>query len=214
MTTVRWARTVLAVLCVGLLAACGVPSEGSARVVPAGDVPYGLLNPPPPPETAPAAEGPGTTSPLLYLLDDEDQLVPTPLTMDASGLRSVVGQLLTQLADGPTEVQREQGLATALGPDVDLTLDRISGTTARVEVSLPTREPSADRLPLAVGQIVLTLTSVEGVDRVLLVKDGEPTEMALPGGARTSEPVGPTQYRSLVAPEEPPVPKVEPTPTP
>ncbi len=62
--------------------------------------------------------------------------------------------------------------------------------------------------------MVLTLTSVEGVDQVLLVQDGEPTEMALPGGARTSDPVGAGQYRALVAPDEVPLPtKAEPTPT-
>lgn len=204
---------VVAVLAAALMVSCGLPPEGTARAVPAEEVPYGLLNSPPPPEPTSTAQGPGTTSPQLYLLDDDDQLVPTPLTVEASGLRPVVRQLLDQLSDGPTEAQRDSGLASALGPDVNLSLDAISGGTARVEVSLAVRQPTADRLPLAVGQVVLTLTSVEGVDRVLLVQDGEPTEMALPGGARTSAPVGAAQYLALVAPDEQPAPKAEPTPT-
>jgi hypothetical protein len=195
------------------LVACGVPLDETTRTVPMEEVPYGLLNPPPPPESPPEVEGPGTTSLLLYLLDDEEQLVPTPLTVEATGLRSVVRQLLEQLADGPTEAQRDQGLASALGADVELSLDGIDGSTARVEVSPPTREPAADRLPLAVGQVVLTLTSVEGVECVLLVQDGEPTEMALPGGARTSSPAGAVDYRSLVVPGALPAPKVAPVPT-
>lgn len=207
------AAAAMALSVAALLVSCGVPPEGTTRAVPSQDVPYGLMDPPPAPDPTPTAQGPGTTSPLLYLLDDEDQLVPTPLTVGATGLRPVVRQLLEQLSDGPTENQRDAGLASALGPDVNLSLDGISGSTARVEVSLAAREPTADRLPLAVGQVVLTLTSVEGVDQVLLVQDGEPTEMALPGGARTSDPVGAGQYRALVAPGEVPLPKAEPTTT-
>lgn len=209
----RWPGTALVVLVAVLGVSCGVPTDGTPRTVPAQDVPYGLLDPPPAPEPSLPAQGPGLTSPRLYLLDADDALVPTDLTVEANGLRSVVRQILDALSDGPSEAQRERGLASALGPEVALTLDGLDGGTARVEVSAPTREPTADRLPLAVGQVVLSLTSVEGVDRVLLVQGGQPTEMALPGGARTSAPVGPAQYRSLVAPDEVPAPKVEPTPT-
>ena len=210
----RLLRALAAAVVLALCAGCGVPSGGDMRTVPPEDVPYGLLSPGPTEEPTPAAEGPGTTSPQLYLVDADDLLVPTPQPVDANGLRSVVRQLLDQLAGGPSEEQRDRGLGSALGPDVELRLDAIDDGTARVDVSLPTREPAADRLPFAVGQIVLTLTSVAGVDRVLLVRDGEPVEMALPGGARTSAPVGAGQYQQLVAPGEPLALKVEPGPTP
>ncbi|HZI96426.1 MAG TPA: GerMN domain-containing protein, partial [Actinomycetales bacterium] len=203
----RLAGAVSALLALALCVACGVPSAGGVRTVPADDVPYGLLSPSPTEQPTPESEGPGTTSPQLYLVGSEDLLVPTSQPVDANGLRSVLRQLLHQLAEGPSEDQRQQGLASALGPDIELRLDSVDAGTARVEVSLPTREPAADRLPFAVGQIVLTLTSVAGVNRVLLVRDDEPVELALPGGARTSAPVGADSYRQLVAPDEPAPPK-------
>ena len=69
--------------------------------------------------------------------------------------------------------------------------------TARVEVELTAGELAADQLPLALGQLVLTLTAVEGIDRVQLVSDGEPVEMALPGGKLTTAPVSADDYVSL-----------------
>lgn len=206
-------RALVAVVVVLVCAGCGSPSSGTARTVPADDVPYGLLSPAPSDSTTAATDRPGTTSPQLYLLGDDDLLVPTALAVDARGLEAVVRQLLARLSNGPNETQRELGLASALGPDVVLRLEGLTGSTVRVDVTLPNRGPVADRLPLAVGQIVLTLTSVAGVGQVLLVRDDEPLEMALPGGARTTEPVGALDYQALVAPGSPPVPKAEPGPT-
>ena len=58
---------------------------------------------------------------------------------------------------------------------------------------------SADRLPAAVGQVTLTLTSAPGVSAVLLLDGGEPVPVPLPGGALTSEPVDAEDYASLVS---------------
>lgn len=208
-------RKVLAAVLAGAVAvctACGVPTGGSTRTVDAENVPYALLSPPPAAEpTAPADPTPSipttpaastsTASPQVFLLADELLVaVSVDTTLQAFGPEAMVRAALGQLSDGPDEDQRRAGLASALGSDVDLRLVDLTDGTARVDVVLPSRDPAPDRLPLAVGQIVLTVTSVNGVDDVVLVQDGEEIEMPLPGGARTSDPVDAADYQGLLAP--------------
>ncbi len=205
--------TALLAASIAVLVACGVPTSGSTRTVDPETVPYALLSPAPSADpTAPAGSSPSATatpttpgtavaSPLVFLVD-EDLLVAVPV-VDPPAFgdpEAMVRTALTQLSAGPDEDQRRAGLASALGSDVDLRLVDLADGTARVDVVLPSRDPAPDQLPLAVGQIVLTVTSVTGVDDVVLVQDGEAIEMPLPGGARTSDPVGAADYQDLLAP--------------
>jgi hypothetical protein len=48
------------------------------------------------------------------------------------------------------------------------------------------------------AQLVFTVTSVQGIDRMQLVRNGRTIEVPLPGGARTSEPVGAGDYLRLL----------------
>lgn len=197
---------------VAVCTACGVPTGGSTRSVDPENVPYALLSPPPSAEpTAPTDSTPSIptvpptatamASPQLFLLDDDLLVaVSVELPLQAVGAEAMIRAALDQLSEGPDEDQRSAGLASALGSDVDLRLVDLIDGTARVDVVLPSRDPAPDRLPLAVGQIVLTVTSVTGVDDVVLVQDGEGIEMPLPGGARTSDPVGAADYQDLLAP--------------
>lgn len=210
----RTSRLRLLVL-LGTLAAstsCGVPTGGPARTVEPDAVPYALLSPAPTIATTGATPSPqppvetatgGTavaTADLFLIADDLLVAVPTVLELQAGGQEADVRTMLARLAAGPDEKQRSAGLASALGPDVTLRLVDVDDGTARVDVSLPTGDPAADRLPLAVGQIVLTVTSVAGVENVVLVQNGATIEIPLPGGARTSEPVDAMDYVDLLAP--------------
>lgn len=193
------------------LAACGLPT-GTVATIPPTKVPYGLLAPAPSDQPTEPADGLHMTSPRLFLVDQEDRLVPVPTTVDAGSVSSVVRQVLDRLDDGPSERDRGQGLSSALGPGASLSLLQTRGTTALVELSVPTRGPVPGRLPLAVGQVVLSLTSVAGVDAVQFVQDGQEVEVALPGGARTSDAVTASDYAALLAPGSAPTAKVEPSP--
>jgi|GEM_PF-1103916 len=179
---------------------CGAPGDGTVRAVPSDDVPYRLLDAAPDP-TVPLPEPTGdVTAPQVYLVDTEQRLVPVPLEVDADGLEPVEESVLAVLAAGPTEVQRAEGLGTALTPDVVLRLVDVTDGVARISVGPNDSAPAADRLPLAVGQVVLSATSVSGVDRVLLLQDGTPVEAPLPGGALTGEPLTAADYASLIDP--------------
>lgn len=182
-----------------LATGCGLPRAGGVQTVDPSAVPYGLLSTSPSDVSQPSGTGQSTTTPRLYFVDQDEQLTPVQVRLDRQGLNVVLQQLLDGLGAGPAEAQRSRGLGSALGPGVTLRLVDVMDGTARIEVDIRSQDPSADRLPLAVGQIVLTATSVAGVDQVQLLRDGRTLEVPLPGGAQTAEPLRPDDYRSLVA---------------
>ncbi|MEO6410970.1 MAG: GerMN domain-containing protein [Pedococcus sp.] len=113
---------------------------------------------------------------------------------------AAVAEVLAQLEDGPSERDRSVGLSTALGPDATIHLAGLEGEVARIDVVAGDQQPAPSRVPLAVAQIVLTVTSVPGVGSVLVTRDGSPVELPLPGGALTGAPVTAQDYASLVGP--------------
>ena len=163
--------------------------------------------------------------PSTYLLDADGVLVAVPLerARQGSGASGGAGRLplpptgtagptagdeqaaalaavlLRRLAAGPTTEQREAGLSTVLEPGVPVALVDVVDGTARVALRQPDRDPAADRLPLATGQVVLTVTSAPGVEHVQLLRDGAPTAVPLPGGARSAAPVTALAYAVLLA---------------
>lgn len=180
------------------LSACGLPTDGEARVINDGEVPYHLLETNTVPSGSADDVTPSALDPIVFWLNDRDALVPVPADAScAAGDETLVKQLLAQLAAGPTEERREAGDSTTIPPESTLRLLELDGTTALVEVE---SDPhlSAERLPLAVGQIVLTVSSSPDVEEVVLVIDGEPVQLPLPGGALTPPPVGPSDYAALV----------------
>ncbi len=209
----RRAGIVAVALSALLLAGCGLPSDGAARPIPATAVPYGLLGPAATATTtAPTPEGKRSEQPRTYLLGSDQLLQPVPAAVDLSQLvtsRQELTALFALLAAGPTESQRAQGLSTALTPGVRIELLSVHDRIADVAVDAGLKDPSADRLPLAIGQLVLTATSVEGIDAVQLLRDGAPVEVPLPGGALTAAPLNRFDYRALLH-----RPTVSPTPEP
>jgi len=205
----RWARrgqALAAALALTVLAGCGLPAGGDAQPVDPKDVPYGLLAPTP--GSAATAATTGTlraAQPAVYLLSGETTLVPVATPPLPVGLTTQqrLEAVLRILANSPGEAQRGQGLATALPPGVELQLVQLDGTTADVQVGPSVKGPSPERVPLAIGQLVLTATSVPGVDSVQLITDGEPVEVPLPGGALTSEPLHRSDYGELLTPRTP-----------
>lgn len=178
-------------VCAGV-AGCGVPTASSAQSVPV--VPYDLLSPSDAGPSASAAV-PGA-GPQMWLVDGTE-LVAAAAPSPGRDVRSTASAVLDRLAQGPTEQQRADGLSTAFGPDVRLTLTDVTGGRAVVDIQAGDQAPSPSRLPLAVGQLVLTLTSIEGVDEVVLTAAGAPIQAPLPGGALSDRPLRADDYASL-----------------
>ncbi|HEX3004897.1 MAG TPA: GerMN domain-containing protein [Angustibacter sp.] len=200
MRTTRWAAA--AVVASALLAGCGLPHDASARAVDPKQVPYGLLQSSPP-ATSDQSEPKSTNrtgqQAELFLLDSDDRLVGVPAGVGRPLTTSArLAALFALLERGPDENQRGQGLSTAWTPGVRIQLRDFTNGTAQVEVAAGLKDPSADQLPLAIGQLVLSATSLREVDAVQLVRDGAPVEVPLPGGALTSAPLTRQDYASLL----------------
>jgi hypothetical protein len=209
------ARPALAAVLVAALAglgACGLPRSSSPAQVPPGDVPYGLL------EAATANPAPTATPGVLlipgtiFLADPEQKLVPVSVPVPNAQAIPMLQTLLNRLALGPSDRDRQRGLVTDLSPGSNLVLTNIASGTAEIELPPTGQDPSPSKLPIAVGQIVLTATSIAGVDRVLFLRDGIPLPVPGPDGSSTSAPLTAADYDGLRAPGQPPVDRTVPLP--
>lgn len=186
------------VLAVLLPAACGVPENGQVQTVDDDDVPYHLLDPE---QRSPGdSNDNGETrlrSPRVYWLVD-DRLSPSATTLSCTGAPvPTVDRLLVDLASGPTDEDRARGRSTAIPPESTLTLVSVVEGLATVEID-PASMISPDRLPAAVAQIVLTVTSAPGVGSVLFVDADAPVPVPQPGGALATGPVTAEDYDDLL----------------
>lgn len=183
-----------------LVGGCGVPTGGAPTTIAASDIPYGLAAPSPTPSASPTAD-PQLDPSRIFLVGEGDLLVPRPRETDpGSSRRHRLEQLLTALADGPTDTERSDELSTALSPELQLTLAELSDGTATIDIDASVEVPSGGASRRAVAQIVLTATSVPGVDAVRLTLSGEPVEAPLPSGELTSEPLSAADYAALLLP--------------
>lgn len=199
MTGGRGSRTGAVLLAALLIAAagCGLPGGGEVRTVDDGEVPYRLLDQGG--AETPTSPSPSTPADLpVVLWTSGDRLLP-----EAAGPRCdeaadvLVDRLLSALAAGPSEEARAAGRSSALRPDVELASAGVSDGTVEVSIEADAAV-STELLPLAVGQIVLSVTSVPGVDSVVLLVDEEPVQVPLPAGTLTAGPVTASDYSGLV----------------
>jgi spore germination protein GerM len=187
----------------GLVVGCGLPADEQARPVDSADVPYGLLD-------ADGSERDGSSgsestsldSPSVVWVDEDERLVAVESTDSRiqGDTADQAADLLADLSGGPDAVERADGLSTVLAPDARVELVRLMGGSAWVQVDPGTQSPTPERLPIALGQIVLTATSVPAIDAVQFVTDGEPIQVPLPGGELTAEPVTQSDYSVLLSP--------------
>jgi spore germination protein GerM len=189
-----------------LLASCVGPGGSGVRTIDAEEVPYDLLDPAPPAESAltsepsePSDVPDGQVAAQVYLLGPDGLLLPSPTSVDDGTTGEVAARVLARLEEGPNEAERDAGLASALGPDLGLRIDGVDDGVVEVDVN-GTTVPAADQVPLAIGQIVLTLTGVPGVSGVRIVNEGEPLPLPLPGGRLTTGTVTADDYLRLTVP--------------
>jgi spore germination protein GerM len=176
---------------------CGLPSDGSVHTIDEDAVPYRLLESGPPSESASATQSEPAKAPVVFWVA-RDRLVPEA-TEDVCAERpeALVERLLSTLAAGPPEDERAAGRSSALPPDSGLELVGFKSGTVEVDIEQET-SLSAERLPFAVGQVVLTVTSAPTVRSVILTTDGEPVQVPLPQGALTDGPVTARDYAALL----------------
>ena len=177
--------------------ACGVPTGGAPETIAPSDVPYGLASSSPPrtPEPSPP---PRSDEPRIYLVAADNVLVPRGRAVPAGTSADRLNRLVDELAAGPDSAELGGQLSTALPPEVRLSVTAVDDDTATIDISGSENAPSGLESRRAVGQIVLSATSLPGVGAILLTRDGMPVEAPLPSGELTSEPLTADDYAALL----------------
>jgi hypothetical protein len=202
----RWVTAGL----LALVAGCGVPTGGAAKPIPDDEVPYGLTSATPTPDPPPSPV-PSRIATEVHLVAPGDRLVPEPREVDGGSVTERLDALLGDLAEGPSPVERERQLSTALPPEIELDAADVTDGTAAIRIGGTTAAATGLDSRRAVAQIVLTATSVPGVDSVVLVRDGERVEAPLPSGQLTAQPLRADDYAVLLlSPVTPPAPSAAP----
>ncbi|MCE0534860.1 GerMN domain-containing protein [Kineosporia rhizophila] len=196
-----WCRTLSGLAVVLALASCGVPQDGQAQVLDADRVPYGLLEPGP---TTSSAVSPSPVQgelslPIAWVASD-DALTLVDRTVPGGAAETVAAEVLQELAVGPSTAERNRGLRSSLPAGTDLRLTSLDGEedVAVVEWPASVQVLAAEEVPLAVGQVVLSLTSVTGIRAVSLIQDGETVPAPEPGGSLITRPLTRADYEALL----------------
>ena len=191
----RIARVVVALTAlVVALAACGVPSQGSAKRVDHAGVPYRLLDK----NSGGIADsgGLGTSDAIIYLargagLVATARRLPPPLTLP---------RLLRSLGRGPTSPEVAAGIRTALPVEDTPTQVQVQRGTATVDLPASFTNLSRPDQVLALAQIVYTVTGQPGIGQVQFTLDGTATDIPRADRSLTSTPVSRDDYRALAPP--------------
>lgn len=180
-----------------LVAGCGLPGNTEVRAVDAEEVPYNLLDPEQ--RAGPGQIGPVPVgTPVVFWLVHDDRLAPTAVPVSCTDpVDDVVSQQLALLAAAPDEVARAAGRSSTIPSSSELELVDVVDGVAMVEFD-PASSLTADRLPLAMGQLVLTVTSAPGIEAVQVSAAGDTVEVPLPGGALTNRPVTSDDYANFL----------------
>ncbi|WP_020387392.1 GerMN domain-containing protein [Kribbella catacumbae] len=181
--------------CLLLLSNCGVPEQSSPVRVPPADLPSPLRQGGSAEPTAQASVDPAKSY-LVYFVRN-DRLVGLAREEAAGSAADRLDAILGSLAAGPTQSEEAAGITTALPPGLHLKVSEVRAQQAILDLSGETDGRSATDNLLIVGQIVLSVTSLPGVNQVAFVRDGSPVEALLPGGALTADPLTASDYQAL-----------------
>jgi spore germination protein GerM len=178
-------------------AGCGVPVQDDPTPVAAGQLPYGLGSTAPTTTPEPTTEPTGE-SPHVYFVSPQETLVARPRGVSGDTVARRLGALLASLQAGPSADDVLLQLGSALSPGITLQVTGVVDGTATVDIAGTGDLPTGRGSRLASGQIVLTATSVLGVDSVLLTRNGDKVEALLPNGELTDAPLTAGDYAILL----------------
>lgn len=178
------------------LAACGVPVDSQPTALSRSGIPFGLLNPAPPQTTTTLAPSAVEVPVQIYLIGPTGHLVAVArdVPVKAPDLASVLGALVL----GPTDVEEEAGLQSALSEQTQVLGATVIGTVATVNLGGTFGQLVGPPQIQAVAQIVFTASALPGVSGVSFELSGIPIEVPVASGAQV--PVASTAQFAPYAP--------------
>jgi spore germination protein GerM len=190
---------------VATVSACGVPTQGSARSIPAAQVPYHLLSPATSSTTTTTQSG-HYTPVYIYLLTVSEthvtrqtRLVPPPISLTV---------VLDALLRGPTPTEQTAGMKTALSPAVKVLGTKVpahssnaASAVATVDFNTAFGKISGQLEVLAVAQVTYTVAATlsDPDVSVQFQINGIDTDVPLATGALVISPVKRSDYASFTS---------------
>ncbi len=188
--TNRSARTT-ATLVFALLAAlggCGVQREEGPRVLPAANVPYGLLEEVPSTTTSVRRPTPSVAKSSVFVFFVRGgRMYPVVREVNAP---VTVGKSLTALVFGTLEDESAQGIRSAINPAAGVQARSIDPASVLVDLSPEFVQGPTSEQVLGLAQIVYTATEVTGITGVRFTLNGASIEVPTPSGSLISGAVG------------------------
>lgn len=193
-------RVVPLMFSIVVLAGCGLSPDSEPRAIPDADQ-KDLVE-----VVAGSAGAAGTGRVYLERTDETGRsllsAVPRQSDQDPTSI-------LRSLVSGPTEDEQKTGLRSAIPQGTKVLSARfVASDLVKVDVSSRIFDATGDDLVSAIAQIVLTLAEIDGVERVVIVVDGEPQEWPRGDGSLTDEPLTEFDYPGRAASSQPPYPGI------
>lgn len=184
-----------------LVASAGCTQTNKVRAIPDESVPHGLLT-----STQPGSGGDSASptfsrqDPKVYFVKPSGNLGPVSSSVQTEDRNEAIKNVLTLLMSGPDEVTTDENLRTTIPTGTQLVLERVDGGTAELSYTSPI--PAGPKeLPFFFGQIVLSVTSIEGVKSCVFSSNGERIRATLPGGETSDQPLTNGDYIELLQEE-------------
>lgn len=180
----------LAVLVVAILAAgCAIPTQGNPSTMSASKVPFHLLDPHLPTTTTTVPK-PTSYVPVKVFFVNSNQnnaLTPSPRVVAAPAPLTAI---ITSMLSGPTQADTANGLVTAIPGNVAVLSTTTQTNIVTVNMNAAFGAITGISIELAVGQIVATIASENGLNTgVLFEIDGQRTSVPIANGSQVTDPV-------------------------
>jgi spore germination protein GerM len=187
---VRRRLATLAVLVVAILAAgCAIPTQGNPSTMSASKVPFHLLDPHLPTTTTTVPK-PTSYVPVKVFFVNSNQnnaLTPSPRVVAAPAPLTAI---ITSMLSGPTQADTANGLVTAIPGNVAVLSTTTQTNIVTVNMNAAFGAITGISIELAVGQIVATIASENGLNTgVLFEIDGQRTSVPIANGSQVTDPV-------------------------
>jgi spore germination protein GerM len=186
----RSAGLVAAIAAVSVLAACSVRGQSSATRLKPEEVPFQLLN-----QTTTTIQT-STTQPAndtvqLYFVRDG---LLAPVTRE--GVVADPQSVLVLLSAGPSDSESDQGMRSALVPELAAIVD-IIGDVVTIDLNEEFSSLSPTEQRLALAQITYALTQLPPIDQVRFLVAGQAASVPRGDGSSTDGPVDQSDYEAL-----------------
>lgn len=169
---------------------CGVGTETVPHRLDPKGVPFGLLAS----ATTTTSATPGAQAHVvIYLLARQHLMAvnrAVARTPDATAA-------LKELGTGPSAAESAEGLTSPISSAAPLRLEAVRSGVASVNVPSSFESLGGQDQIVAAAQIVFTLTAVPGVSGVVLLVDGQATQVPTAGGSLSRGPLTRADYAPL-----------------